>query len=233
MAAKLKDAFAKSRFWVQLTGSFREFDDEYLLASKGYHLLTFREQVPELLTKPYDSFVLKTYRKNVVENKLWPEEPQRGWLLPSNWYSRINDIVRTLVPVKYLDGVEFLIDRIKTVSANNDAKSQDFLEARQEGYYAAHVYVHQSFEIPRPTWDTEHVDVSIEIQITTQLHEVIRRLLHTYYDDARGKPVGDIKWQWDYRSDEFAANYLGHILHYVEGMIMEIRDRQIAKERMP
>ena len=36
----------------------------------------------------------------------------------------------------------------------------------------------------------------------------------------------DMKWQWDYKSDEFTANYLGHILHYVEGRIVELRDKQ-------
>ncbi len=35
----------------------------------------------------------------------------------------------------------------------------------------------------------------------------------------------DTKWQWDYKGDEFATNYLGHILHYVEGMIMDVRER--------
>ena len=76
-------------------------------------------------------------------------------------------------------------------------------------------------------WDTERVDVSIEIQITTQLQEVIRKLLHKYYEDRRKRIIEeDIKWQWNYKSDEFIANYLGHILHYVEGMIMEIREKQ-------
>jgi hypothetical protein len=28
-----------------------------------------------------------------------------------------------------------------------------------------------------------------------------------------------------YKSDEFAINYLGHILHYLEGTIVEIRDK--------
>ena len=28
---------------------------------------------------------------------------------------------------------------------------------------------------------------------------------------------------------EFAANYLGHVLHYVEGMIMDIREKQEKK----
>jgi hypothetical protein len=56
-------------------------------------------------------------------------------------------------------------------------------------------------------------------------------LLHKYYEERR-KKIGaeDVKWQWNYKTDEFVANYLGHILHYVEGMIMEIRDKQ--KEEM-
>jgi hypothetical protein len=29
-----------------------------------------------------------------------------------------------------------------------------------------------------------------------------------------------------YRTEEFRANYLGHILHYIEGMIIDIRDKQ-------
>lgn len=67
----------------------------------------------------------------------------------------------------------------------------------------------------------------IEIQITTQLQEVIRSLLHKYYEDRRkGVEAEGTKWQWDYKSDEFVANYLGHILHYVEGMIMDIREKQ-------
>ena len=84
------------------------------------------------------------------------------------------------------------------------------------------------------TWDTERIDVSIELQITTQLQEVIRKLLHSYYENVR-KRAGereDVKWQWNYKSEEFAANYLGHILHYIEGMIMEVRERQRRKEKM-
>jgi ppGpp synthetase/RelA/SpoT-type nucleotidyltranferase len=100
-------------------------------------------------------------------------------------------------------------------------------EAREEGYYAAHVYTQYPCQIPKEDWDVEKVEAIVEIQITTQLQEVIRRLLHKYYEARRGgaKEVG-VKWQWDYDSDEFAANYLGHILHYVEGMIVDIRERQ-------
>jgi len=30
----------------------------------------------------------------------------------------------------------------------------------------------------------------------------------------------------DYKSPEFSSNYLGHIIHYVKGMIVEIRDKE-------
>jgi hypothetical protein len=136
--------------------------------------------------------------------------------------------------VKYLDGVAFMIEKIKSFCVGRGIECGAYLEAREEGYYAAHLYIRQTFEIPRVNWDTERVDVSVELQITTQLQEVIRRLLHSYYEDKRKLSKGSemAKWQWDYKSEEFSAAYLGHILHYVEGMIMEIREKQRQKEKM-
>jgi len=225
VTSKIKTDFGKSDFWTQLTENLREFDSEYRLKT-GYPLLApgFK---PGLYIKPFDSFLLKTFKKNILENKNWSNEPEGGWILPRNWYSKINDIIRTLFVVKYLDGVEFMIDKIKSICEQQGLPCRIFLEAREEGYYAAHLYTKQEFEVPRVTWDTEKIKVSIEIQITTQLQEVIRKLLHKYYEGKRKRvKEEDIKWQWNYKSDEFVTNYLGHILHYVEGMIVEIRERQ-------
>lgn len=226
VTSRIKQDLEKSNFWTQLTGSLREYDGEYLTKT-GYPLLTpgFK---PELRIKPFGSFLLKTFRKNIIENKRWPDKPEGGWVLPNNWYSGINDIIRTLFEVKYLDGVEFIISKVKSICEERNMGCRVFLEATEEGYYAAHLYTRQEFEIPKVTWDTERVDISIEIQITTQLQEIIRKLLHKYYEDRRKRLEREegIKWQWNYRSDEFVANYLGHILHYVEGMIMEIREKQ-------
>jgi len=72
----------------------------------------------------------------------------------------------------------------------------------------------------------------LEIQVTTQIKEVIKNLLHTYCESRRTTGVrprlSDIAW--NYREEEFAATYLGHILHYVEGMIIEVRDRRRARD---
>jgi len=120
-----------------------------------------------------------------------------------------------------------MIEKIGLLCEQHSMPCEVSFEAREEGYYACHVYTKQEFEIPAVDWDTERVEAYIEIQITTQLQEVIRRLLHKYYEKRRmGVRDEDMKWQWDYEGDEFVANYLGHILHYVEGMIMEVRKRQ-------
>lgn len=225
----IKRDFEKSGFWVQLTKNLREYDSKYQLKT-GYSLLMPKlmpKLEPELHIKSFDSFLLKTFRKNILGNKHWPDELEGGWILPNNWYSRINDIIRTLFVVKYLDGIEFLVDKIQFLCEQHNLPCRVFLEAKEEGYYAAHLYTKQEFEIPSMNWDTENIKVSIEMQITTQLQEVIRKLLHKYYEDKRERvKKQDIKWQWNYESDEFITNYLGHILHYVEGMIMEVRERQ-------
>ena len=136
--------------------------------------------------------------------------------------------MRTTIAVKYLDGVEFIVNKIKNNSDELGIISKEYYEAREEGYYAAHVYTKLQYEIPKFDLGTEVIENLMEIQITTQLQEIIRKLTHKYYEERREvlKPPGETKWQWNYNSEEFAANYLGHILHYLEGMIMEIREKQ-------
>jgi hypothetical protein len=224
---KVKRDFEQSPFWTQVTGNLKTYDEEYL-ARTGYRLLV--PVTPEVLIKPYGSFFEKTRRKNVVENKVWPNSPPDGWILPTNWYSRINDIVRTLFVVKYLDGPQFLAEKVRSLCGQLGLDFEMSYEARVDGYYAVHLSARRTFEIPKPTYNTERVDVSVEIQISTQLQEVIRKMLHKYYKGRRAGTPNGVDWQWDYKGEEFAANYLGHILHYVEGMIMEIREKQGEKK---
>ncbi len=230
---KVKLEFEKSDVWIQLLKNLQEYNDEYHV-EKCYQLLMLNLIKPELSIKPFDSFIIKTFRKNVIENKYWPKYPENGWILPNNWYSdsRIGDIIRTTIVVKYLDGVEFIANKIKLLCEQYKLDNKVFLEATEEGHYAAHLYIKKQYEIPGIEWDTQKVDISIEIQITTQLQDVIQKLLHKYYDKKRKRTTKeDIKWQWNYNGNEFAANYLGHILHYIEGMIIEVRNKQKEEEK--
>lgn len=222
---EIHTALSKCDFWCALTTNLREFNDKYELAH-NYPLFT--QSDPSILVKPFDSFLLKTYRKNVLLNTFFPNKPRDGWVLPPDWFSSVNDIARTTLVVKYLDGVEFLISEMYAIASGLGVELKHSLEASPEGYYAAHVYYSTTISIPRINWDTERRKISFEIQITTQIKDVIKKLLHSYYKKRRTAPKSRTEnWQWDYRSEEFAVSYLGHILHYVDGMIIEIRDREM------
>lgn len=117
------------------------------------------------------------------------------------------------------------------VCEQHDVTCENSFEARDEGYYALHIYAVKEFEIPKLDWNTEKKNISIEFQITTQLQDVIGNLTHWHYERRRmGTKSREKKWQWDYKSEEFTTNYLGHILHYVEGMIMEVRENQSKRK---
>ena len=155
--------------------------------------------------------------------------PADGWLLPPSWFSNTNDIIRTSIAVKYLDGVDFLVANLNTLAQNSGCNFRCDFEARAEGYYAAQTYIIIECEVPSETFGKEMTLFSFEVEITTQLKEVIKGLLHYHFERRRLAISNDgssKKWQWDYKSDEFAANYLGHILHYLEGMIMDVRATQ-------
>lgn len=222
---KIRADVLGSTFWKEVTSLCAEWNDQYVQDTDFQLFVT--DAPPSLHLKPYDSVLDKSFRKNILLNEIYPKPPEGNWICPSNWYSRLNDITRTTFIVKYLDGVKFLVDKIETVADRHGlAFSKDF-EAKDRGYYAAHCYVQFEIQIPTLEWSTEATHVKLELQITTQLQDVIRKLTHDQYADSRSleSPSTDMKWQWDYKSREFVPNYLGHILHYVEGMIMEVRDR--------
>lgn len=224
---KVKRDFEASALWTQVCSELNDYDSAYRLRAQNYPLFLDGGSESRLVTKSFNSYILKTYRRNVSENELWPEPPSKGWVVPDEGFSSLNDLVRTSFVVKYLDGVEFLAERLSEVSKSFGCDWTLDFEARMEGHYAAHFCVRNTFQIPGYKWDTEAAEISIEIQIITQLQEAIRRLTHKYYEARREQPVkARSNWPWNYENDEFTANYLGHILHYVEGMIMEVRARQ-------
>jgi hypothetical protein len=233
VVAKAKVDFESSAFWAQLVERLKDFEGAYRLQAGGFPLLQ-NPQPPVIQTKSFESFLLKTRRRNVIENANWPDPPEGGWLLPDEWYSNLNDLIRTSFVVKYLDGVGFLSKHVAQICVDQGIEHVLSFEARMEGHYAAHLCITQPCQIPGKNWDTEAMPITFEIQITTQVQDLIRKLLHQYYESRRVLPEPErLDWQWEYESDEFIANYLGHILHYVEGMIMEVRNRQEEERSAP
>jgi len=230
--------FVKYRFdhsdeFMKLIHELHNYDAEYR-QSYGYDLLMKKPEEIKLEPKEWEGFISKVWRKNVVQNTNWNDEnwdkevcqPNGGWITPTNWFDRIHDIVRTRIVVKYFDGVELLVDKMSSHFLSFGCQIKPDWEAREEGYYAAHLNVTRDYEIPVGL-EIQKKKVSIEIQVTTQMKDVITELTHKYYERKReALTQPDIKWQWDYNSDEFLPNYIGHMLHYIEGALMQIRNKE-------
>ncbi len=223
IALGVKDKFITSSLWQSIINELNNISEDYHLTTNSYLLASPSE---ELLfdIKKFDSFLLKTFRKNVLANSLFPNEPKGGWLSPENWLSDINDIVRTSIVVKYLDGVGFLLNKLFEIAEKEGAGPRKYYVGGVDGYYAAHLYITKEYELPKMNFETQKISVTVEIQITTQIQEVIKHLLHKHFEKRRiKKPSKPEEWQWDYQCEEFATNYLGHILHYIDGMIIGLK----------
>jgi hypothetical protein len=71
-----------SRFWVNLGQKLLEFEDAYWL--KTDYKLFATSETPILQTKPFSSAVSKSFRKNILLNRNWPDPPGDGWIVPEN-----------------------------------------------------------------------------------------------------------------------------------------------------
>jgi ppGpp synthetase/RelA/SpoT-type nucleotidyltranferase len=222
---QVMEAFQKSTFWQEALSALRDVDARYQIEN-AYPLIS--TIVPDLLVKPWSSFLEKTYRKNISENKKFPKPPAEGWCLPENWFNRIHDIIRTTIEVKYLDGVQLVLNSLNAIARQQGCTHGADLEARVDGYYAAHFNCCFECSVLGLNWKPTQQVLMIEIQVTTSMKAVIKRLLHTYYEDSRTELVRPSReeFSWNYGSSQFNAAYLGHILHYVEGMIIAVRKQQ-------
>lgn len=222
---KSRELFLDSIFWSSFKKNYLAYDQEYNIKT-GYKL--FAQELQDIYRKPFKSVIDKTFRKNVLSNSDWPNYTEKKCLiLPEDSFCYLNDCLRTTIVVKYLDGVEFVINKLTELANDNGIVNEHDFEAKDEGYYAAHFYLIQEFEVPKMKWDTKKVKIKIEIQVTTQIQDTIKKLTHRYYEDRRVQSIKkDVKWQWNYKDDVFVVNYMGHMLHYLEGMIMEIRDKE-------
>lgn len=224
---QMKEQLRKSCFWDLLCRKINECKDEYFGEHSTKLLKETREPIVEIDVKPANSFIEKVYRENFIDNERFPKAPRGGWITPDNWFSRINDILRTTIVVRYLDGIRYIANRLEKLCLD-ESRLRDKCRylVKTEGYYAAHLYFNMEFEIPGMGWDTKEVISPVEIQITTQVKEVIKDLLHPYYEEERlSKQPDEGLWQWGYENPEFARNYLGHIIHYIEGVMVQIRRR--------
>jgi ppGpp synthetase/RelA/SpoT-type nucleotidyltranferase len=226
----MKADFEKSVFFRKLNQELPRYNEEYLL-SKKYVLFT-KVQPVQIETKPFNSMINKCYRQDIINNPQWSKatfdwKDKDVWMNPLQCFERFSDILRTRISVRYLDGAVFILDKLKLLADSVTLSYEYDYKAEEEGYYAIHFDLIAPFEIPSLEFETCKIKSRVEIQINTEIQDLILALTHKYYEERRiTSKVSSEKWQWDYECEEFLPNYLGHIIHYIEGMIMEVRKRQ-------
>lgn len=225
------NAATKHGFFSGIQAFLRDSQEVY--AQRKNAVLFVTEEVPSvvLLQKPYASMIKKSFRYNVVNNGAFPSPPSNEqtkfaeWLTPDSWFSRIDDVVRTMIICKYVDGPRFLAERLYDYAGSLGLRKRYKSQQKDDGYYAYHFYVSFPVNMLSSARKPVVVDTEVEIQLTTQLQEVIREITHAHYEDLRIHKESDPDaWKWDLESSRFRAGYLSHTLHLLEAMIVEIRN---------
>jgi ppGpp synthetase/RelA/SpoT-type nucleotidyltranferase len=199
----------------------------------GADLLMGGESI-KLEQKSYNSAVNKAYRYNYVQNRKFPKEPNDGWQTPDNWFTKLNDIIRGTIVCKYIDAPNFLAERLHEYADAHSLKSEYVSQQRDEGYYAFHYYLKVPVDLMDRSLNAMPVSLQVEIQITTQLQEILYKITHRYFENTRNQKVADrIAWKWDVTSNKFKSGYLSHTLHLLEAIIVELRDSKMMNDETP
>lgn len=187
-----------------------------------------RHQPPDLkfVEKPYDSLIDKIFRLNCNWNKAFPKKPKDGWVACSDAFERIDDLIRTTIICRYIDGPELVCERLIALAKKVDLEASTLPKATDEGYYAHHVTLKFPFDLLARDNSAKTVTTRAEIQVTTQMQDVLKDLTHKYYKKRRieAPPLRAVSTRWDFRSEDFRATYLGHTLHLIEGVVAELRE---------
>lgn len=143
---------------------------------------------------------------------------------------KLNDLVRTRIACRYIDGVEFLGKKLLELGAETNCSVKLSREGRIEGYFAQHITLGQSV-ILRLAGHEQMATISCEIQLASELATRVWHASHSLYEDARSRGRTPEDWQWKPTDPQFIANQLGHMIHLADGLLVQLRDTQSARKK--
>lgn len=185
----------------------------------------------QLLVKPYASMLTKVYRINCLNNRSYPAVPRDGLVDHTALYThpKMNDLIRTRLVCKYMDGPRFVVEGIKRFCEYRGLGYRSYPMHSETGYHAWHCYIRTPVDMAVGN-AIEARDIWLELQVTTQLAESITSLTHGLYETSRtaASDRSSAEWRWDPRTQQFRSAYLGHTLHLLEGIIQTFRDEVLG-----
>lgn len=230
----LQTTIEQSDAWSSLGERLLAFSDRYR-EERGFGLFTGSPQKPNLLRKSIDSAIEKTFRINVYENSFFPDPPEirseRQWLTEDNLYTTLKDLVRCRIVCRYMDGPEYLCSLIHNGMQPDINVTYKSMES-DLGYYSWHLSIPITAGVIKSNGNIVDEEARYEIQVTTQLQDVLNDLTHAFYEDKRIGDAGEpVPWRWRPEEAKFQGVYFGHTLHMLEGMLVELK-RKILKEQL-
>jgi len=135
----------------------------------------------------------------------------------------LKDLVRTRIPCRFMDGVEFLASKLSNLAVEHNANPERSREGKLEGYFAQHL----TFRTPvifRFGGVHRKVYITCEVQIATELATRIWEATHAIYEEARVTKDEPDEWQWSPSDPRFVSRQLGHMIHLADGLLVQLRD---------
>lgn len=228
--ASIKTTVEKHEFFQKLNDKSGQWCEEY--TQKTDSQLFTSDSVPTFVTKPFESAIDKSFRFNVLWNENFPEQPKDGWITTTNLVVSFNDVIRGCLVCKYVDGPKYVTEKLSEFASSLALKHRFYSQERDDGYYAYHFYVKIPVNLLNIDFTSYEAEVEVEIQVTTQLQEVLRSITHKFYEKERSVDTEDVdKWKWNFESGKFKVGYLSHTLHLLESIILESRNSVLGKEK--
>ena len=212
-----------SPFWKAVIDRQPAWSNEFTQQTAGGLLMS--AELPKFLGKGEERIRSKSFdcardRDSHTPRKIWPVG---GPPVPM-----LNDLVRTRVVCQFVDGVEFLSEKLDLLATELGIPHSRFREGRLEGYFAQHFYFDQNvfFRFNRTVNPTT---IKCEVQVATGLATTIQAQVHTVYSKWRGQREKRDDWQWNPKDPRYIARQLGHMMHLADGLLVQLRDAAIPK----
>jgi ppGpp synthetase/RelA/SpoT-type nucleotidyltranferase len=203
-----------AQFWSDTGRELEKWRTEYR-AQTGSTLLS-QAKLPEFVAKSKESTIEKLQRKysNAEAQNAFTD----GYPIP-----RIGDLVRVRLTCSYLDGVEFLAGKLMDLASATGVKAVHEKQGKIEGYYAQHVNITQDVLL-KVAGIPKAIQIECEIQIATDMSTKMWDTSHGLYERTRGQPIEAENWQWKHSDPRFISNQLGHLVHLVDGLLIQLRE---------
>lgn len=214
------DDVSVSPFWKQFERNRSSWSNEFYQTRSG--ALLARDELPKFCGKKHPRIRSKLEKLLIDRPDIAMEYiPTVGPPVP-----RLNDLVRTRVECAFLDGVEFMGDKLQQLAESMNISISRDRQGRLEGYFAQHlIFEHQVYF--RMGGVAQPVTIKCEIQLATQLATRIWEQSHIVYEEWRGKNEQQIDWQWNPKDPRFISRQLGHMIHLADGLLVQLRDARL------